>query len=103
MGVHTTATTQQEGREGGPRKFVQFSFERDQVVIDHYAPARYRLRLIFTIERHDDDEHGPAARPRRLARHEGREGPPVSWRRPGERGSDGEGRPGPRGRGPPNP
>ena len=59
MGVHTTATTQQEGREGGPRKFVQFSFERDQVVIDHYAPARYRLRWIFTIERHDDDEHGP--------------------------------------------
>ena len=58
MGVHTSARTQQEGREGGPHKFVHFTFERDQVVIDHYAPAGYRLRWIFTVELHDDDR-GP--------------------------------------------
>lgn len=58
MGVHTSARTQQEAHNGGPHKFVHFTFERDQVVIDHYAPARYRLRWIFTVEHHDDDR-GP--------------------------------------------
>ena len=55
MGVHTRAKTQREGREGGPHKYVHFNFERDQVVIDHYAPAGYRLRWIFAIEHRDDE------------------------------------------------
>lgn len=54
MGVHTGAGTQQEGRDGGPHRYVHFTFERDQITIDHYAPARYRLRWILTVEHHGE-------------------------------------------------
>jgi len=58
MGVNTKAKTQAEGRAGRPHTYVQFTFEPDRVVIDHYAPAGYRLRWIFAVERHDQrDEH----------------------------------------------
>jgi len=53
MGVSTKAQTQAEGRNGGPHMYVHFTFEPNRVVIDHYAPARYRLRWIFAVERHD--------------------------------------------------
>lgn len=56
MGVHSTATTQPEAREGRPHKYVHFTFERDEIVIDHYAPAGYRLRWIFAVERHDRED-----------------------------------------------
>ena len=56
VGVSTRAKTQPEGRNGGPHKYVHFTFEHDRVVIDHYAPARYKLRWIFAVERHDRDE-----------------------------------------------
>ena len=44
MGVHTEARTQREGRDGRPHKYVHFSFEHDRFVIEHYAPAGYRLQ-----------------------------------------------------------
>jgi hypothetical protein len=56
MGVSTKAETQTDGRNGGPHKYVHFTFEHDRVVIDHYAPARYWLRWILAVERHDRDE-----------------------------------------------
>lgn len=56
MGVSTRAETQSEGRDGGPHKYVHFTFERDRIVIDHYAPARYRLQWILAVERHDRED-----------------------------------------------
>lgn len=56
MGVHTQAKTQAEGRGGRPHTYVHFTFERDRFVIDHYAPAGYRLRWIFAVERHDRED-----------------------------------------------
>ena len=56
MGVHTRAITQADGREGRPHQYVRFTFERDEIVIDHYAPAGYRLRWIFAVERHDRED-----------------------------------------------
>lgn len=56
MGVHTKAATQADGRNGGPHDYVAFTFEPNRIVIDHYAPARYRLRWIFAVERHDRDQ-----------------------------------------------
>jgi hypothetical protein len=56
MGVHTRAATPSEGRQGAPHKYVHFTFERDKFEIDHYAPAGYRLKWIFVVERHDRDE-----------------------------------------------
>jgi len=53
MGVSTKAKTQSEGRNGGPHQYVHFTFEHDRVVIDHYAPARYRLQWILAVERHE--------------------------------------------------
>ena len=58
MGVHTRAKTQAEGREGRPHQYVHFTFEPDRILIDHYAPAGYRLQWIFAVERHDS-EYGP--------------------------------------------
>lgn len=55
MGVHNNATTQADSRDGGPHEFVHFNFEPHQIVIDHYAPARYRLRWIFQVEDHDTE------------------------------------------------
>lgn len=53
MGVHTKAKTQADARGGRPHKYVHFTFEPDRFVIDHYAPAGYRLQWIFAVERHD--------------------------------------------------
>ena len=62
MGVHTTAKTQAEAHAGRPHQFVQFTFEPDRVVIDHYAPAGYRLRWTLAVEHHDTEMAGaPAA------------------------------------------
>ena len=55
MGVHNNAATQADSRNGGPHEFVQFTFEPRQIVIDHYAPARYRLKWIFMVEDHDTE------------------------------------------------
>lgn len=52
-GVHTDAKTQREARDGGPHDRVHFSFEPGKVTIDHFAPARYKLRWIFAVEHHD--------------------------------------------------
>jgi hypothetical protein len=56
MGVHTTAKTPSEAREGKPHKYVHFTFEPDRIVIDHYAPAGYRLQWVLAIERHDRED-----------------------------------------------
>lgn len=56
MGCSTPATTQAEGRDGGKHQYVRFAFEPDKVVIDHYAPAGYKLRWIFAVERHNREE-----------------------------------------------
>ena len=56
MGCSTGATTQAEGRDGGRHQYVHFTFEPDKVVIDHYAPAGYKLRWIFAVERHNREE-----------------------------------------------
>lgn len=61
MGVHTEATTQAEGRGGAPHKYVRFSFEPDRFVVDHFAPAGYRLQWTFAVERHDRDDNGGAS------------------------------------------
>lgn len=53
MGVHTRAKTAGEGREGKPHQYVHFTFDGDRIEIDHYAPAGYRLKWIFAVERHD--------------------------------------------------
>lgn len=53
MGVHTKAQTRSEAHDGSPHDYVHFNFEGDQIVIDHYAPALYRLRWILAVERHD--------------------------------------------------
>lgn len=54
MGVDSRARTRAEAHE--PYQFVYFSFEGDLIEIDHYAPAGYRLRWIFAVERHDRRE-----------------------------------------------
>lgn len=56
MGIHARAATQSEAREGRPHDYVHFTFNGDQIVIDHYAPAGYRLNWIFAVERHDREE-----------------------------------------------
>lgn len=56
MGVSTQAETVSEAHRSGPHDYVRFTFEPGRVVIDHYAPARYRLQWIFAVERHDRDE-----------------------------------------------
>jgi hypothetical protein len=56
MGVHTRAHTPDDARRGRPHQFAAFNFERDRFEIDHYAPAGYRLRWIFAVERHDREE-----------------------------------------------
>ena len=56
MGVSSTAGTQREARQGNRLQYVYFTFERDRVEIDHYAPAGYRLRWIFAVERHDRED-----------------------------------------------
>lgn len=53
MGVHTRAKSQAEARKGRPHKYVHFTFEPDCIVIDHYAPAGYRLLWSMSVERHD--------------------------------------------------
>lgn len=57
MGVHTKAETAGDGREGRPHQYIHFTFEGDQIVIDHYAPAGYRLRWIFAVERHNREDN----------------------------------------------
>ncbi len=56
MGVSTDAETVREAHGSGPHDYVRFTFEPDRIVIDHYAPARYRLQSILAVERHDRDE-----------------------------------------------
>lgn len=56
MGVHTKAKTRADGRNGRPHDYILFGFEGRQITIDHYAPAGYRLRWIFAVERHDPDD-----------------------------------------------
>lgn len=56
MSVHTEANTQTEGRNARPHGYVHFSFEPTRIVIDHYAPAGYRLQWIFAVEHHDDGD-----------------------------------------------
>lgn len=56
MGVSTTCETVSEAHKSGPHDYVRFTFEPSRVVIDHYAPARYRLQWIFAVERHDRDD-----------------------------------------------
>ena len=58
MGVHNRARTQAEARDGGPHQYVHFTFEPGKVVIDHYAPARYRLQWIFAVECRDTEMAG---------------------------------------------
>lgn len=55
MGVHTKATTQAEGRDGAPYDYVSFNFTQRRITIDHFAPARYKLRWEFVLEDHIDD------------------------------------------------
>jgi hypothetical protein len=56
MGVHTRAKTPAEGREDRPHGYVHLTFEPGRIEIDHYAPAGYRLRWIFAVERHDRED-----------------------------------------------
>lgn len=58
FGVHTTATTLDEAREGTPHQWVRFKIDhtRGLIEIDHYAPSGYRLRWIFSVEHHDRDD-----------------------------------------------
>lgn len=58
MGVHTRAATQAAAREGRPHDYAQFVFEPDEVVVHHYAPAGYRLRWSFTVERRETEMAG---------------------------------------------
>lgn len=56
MGVRSSARTQAEARDGRPHEYVHFNFQPDRVVIDHYAPAGYRLLWAFAVERHDRED-----------------------------------------------
>lgn len=56
MGVDTNAKTPSEGRGGKPHQYAHFTFEPDRIVIDHYAPAGYRLQWIFAVERHERED-----------------------------------------------
>jgi hypothetical protein len=56
MGVHTTAKTQADGREDQPHGYVHLKFEPDEIEIDHFAPAGYRLLWIFAVERHNRED-----------------------------------------------
>lgn len=57
MGVHTTAQTLAEARDGRQHLYVHFTFDPERITIDHYAPAGYRLLWIFAVERHDAEEN----------------------------------------------
>lgn len=56
MGVHTRAKTRADGHAGKPHDWVRFTFERDEIRIEHYAPARYLLLWIFSVEHHDPED-----------------------------------------------
>lgn len=60
MGVSTSAKTRQEAHNGLRHEYVHFTFEPRKIVIDHYAPARNKLRWIFAVEDHAQ-ETGPQA------------------------------------------
>jgi hypothetical protein len=56
FGIYTTAATQQEARAQPDRDRVHITFGQDRwggrVVIEHYAPAGFRLYWTFAVEAH---------------------------------------------------
>lgn len=55
-GVHARVKTVTEAHGLDRKRRVRITFEPDRFVIDHYAPAGYRLQWVFAVERHDQRE-----------------------------------------------
>lgn len=54
-GVSTHAETVSEARKAMKHDWVHITLDRRSVVIDHFAPARYRLQWRMVLEHHDPE------------------------------------------------